>query len=73
MPPHSYPSSPLPPSPPIGKGNAEELLKAKLLDDFYSFQKREVKKEKLNDLRIRFEADKERIARMKTNRRFMPY
>ncbi|KAI9598265.1 ribosomal RNA-processing protein 7-domain-containing protein [Syncephalis fuscata] len=41
--------------------------------DFYRFQHREAKREKLLDLRRKFEQDKERIARMRTNRRFNPY
>ncbi|KAJ1033065.1 hypothetical protein NDA16_000344 [Ustilago loliicola] len=43
------------------------------LDDFYRFQLREKKREQLADLRAKFEADKEKVAKLKAGRRFKPY
>ena len=39
----------------------------------YRFQVREEKRERLADLRKKFEEDKARIARMKTQRKFKPF
>ncbi|KAG0340435.1 Ribosomal RNA-processing protein 7 [Podila humilis] len=47
--------------------------KKKELQDFYRFQMREAKRDKLVDLRRKFEEDKIRIEALKTNRRFKPY
>ncbi|RKP07016.1 ribosomal RNA-processing protein 7-domain-containing protein [Thamnocephalis sphaerospora] len=47
--------------------------KGKDVQDFYRFQQREAKREKLLELRRKFEEDKERIASMRANRRFRPY
>ncbi|CAI2176959.1 7771_t:CDS:2 [Funneliformis geosporum] len=47
--------------------------KNKELTDFYRFQMREVKRNKLIDLRKKFEEDKEKIAKLKASRRFKPY
>lgn len=43
------------------------------LEDFYRFQLREKKREQLADLRAKFEADKEKVAKLKAGRRFKPY
>ncbi|KAI8053915.1 ribosomal RNA-processing protein 7-domain-containing protein [Syncephalis plumigaleata] len=51
----------------------EKSVDSKEKVDFYRFQHREAKREKLLDLRRKFEQDKERIAKMRTNRRFKPY
>jgi len=40
--------------------------------DFYQFQIRESKKQKIIELREKFEEDKKRIERMKQERRFKP-
>ncbi|KAG0366831.1 ribosomal RNA-processing protein 7-domain-containing protein [Gamsiella multidivaricata] len=47
--------------------------KKKELQDFYRFQMREAKRDKLVDLRRKFEEDKLRIEALKVNRRFRPY
>ncbi|GBB91618.1 hypothetical protein RclHR1_00190031 [Rhizophagus clarus] len=47
--------------------------KNKELTDFYRFQMREAKRNKLIDLRKKFEEDKEKIAKLKAARRFKPY
>ncbi|KAG0203115.1 Ribosomal RNA-processing protein 7 [Mortierella sp. GBA30] len=47
--------------------------KKKELQDFYRFQMREAKRDKLVDLRRKFEEDKLRIEALKVNRRFKPY
>ncbi|KAF9103371.1 Ribosomal RNA-processing protein 7 [Mortierella sp. AM989] len=47
--------------------------KKKELQDFYRFQMREAKRDKLVDLRRKFEEDKIRIEALKVNRRFRPY
>ncbi|CAO3569166.1 unnamed protein product [Mortierella alpina] len=47
--------------------------KKKELQDFYRFQMREAKRDKLVDLRRKFEEDKMRIEALKVNRRFKPY
>jgi ribosomal RNA-processing protein 7 len=46
---------------------------AKELKNFYRFQVREEKRERLADLRKKFEEDKARIARMKAQRKFKPF
>lgn len=43
------------------------------LKNFYSHQKREEKREKLYELRQRFEEDKEKVAAMKEARKFKPF
>ena len=48
------------------KGNA-------VTPDFYHFQQHERKREQLVKLREQFEADKARIAKMRTERKFKPY
>ncbi|RIA90590.1 ribosomal RNA-processing protein 7-domain-containing protein [Glomus cerebriforme] len=47
--------------------------KNKEFTDFYRFQKREAKRNKIIDLRKKFEEDKEKIAKLKAARRFKPY
>ncbi|KAG0223677.1 ribosomal RNA-processing protein 7-domain-containing protein [Mortierella sp. GBAus27b] len=47
--------------------------KKKELQDFYRFQMREAKRDKLVELRRKFEEDKARIESLKVNRRFKPY
>ena len=41
--------------------------------DFYQFQKHERKREQLARLREQFEADKTRIAKMRSERKFRPF
>jgi len=50
----------------------EKSKKTAVLDDFYRFQRRENMRKQLADLRIRFEEDKKRIAKMRAQRRFRP-
>lgn len=50
-----------------------EKKKSVGLEDFYRFQFRERKREELAGLRKRFEADKEKVAKLKSGRRFKPY
>lgn len=59
----------------IAKSNFQENQKKKSagLQDFYRFQMREKKREQLADLRSKFEADKEKVAKLKAGRRFKPY
>ncbi|KAG0298259.1 Ribosomal RNA-processing protein 7 [Linnemannia gamsii] len=61
----------------ITAAKAEEVKnlkpKKKELQDFYRFQMREAKRDKLVDLRRKFEEDKLRIEALKVNRRFKPY
>ncbi|KAF9433751.1 Ribosomal RNA-processing protein 7 [Entomortierella beljakovae] len=47
--------------------------KKKELQDFYRFQMREAKRDKLVELRRKFEEDKLRIEALKVNKRFKPY
>ena len=47
--------------------------KKDVLNDFYSFQSRETKRDRLVKLREQFEDDKNRIAKMKAERKFKPY
>jgi ribosomal RNA-processing protein 7 len=44
-----------------------------VLDDFYTFQQRAGRIEQLAELRQQFEIDKQRIAKMKGDRRFKPF
>lgn len=52
----------------LKKAHDERTHKA----DFYKFQKRESKEQKLLELRKKFEEDKKRIAKMRQGRKFMP-
>ena len=45
----------------------------KELLNFYMFQQREQKRDKVADLRRKFEEDKKKIAMMKQERRFKPF
>ncbi|KAF9973792.1 Ribosomal RNA-processing protein 7 [Actinomortierella ambigua] len=47
--------------------------KKKELQDFYRFQMREAKRDKLVELRRKFEEDKQKIEHLKATRRFKPY
>lgn len=47
--------------------------KEQKLVDFYRFQKREAKKNALDELRKKFEQDKLKIQKLKDNRKFKPY
>ncbi|CAG8448546.1 2095_t:CDS:2 [Ambispora leptoticha] len=47
--------------------------KKRELTDFYRFQLRETKRNKLIELRKKFEQDKQKIAQLKAARRFTPY
>eukprot|EP01087_Luapelamoeba_hula_P015374 TRINITY_DN458_c0_g1_i1.p1 TRINITY_DN458_c0_g1~~TRINITY_DN458_c0_g1_i1.p1 ORF type:complete len:355 (-),score=103.54 TRINITY_DN458_c0_g1_i1:26-1090(-) len=47
--------------------------KPKTLDDFYRYQRRENRRKQLADLRIQFEEDKKRIAKMRLQRKFKPF
>ena len=42
-------------------------------DDFYRFQIKQSKMQHIEELRKKFEQDKQRIALMKANRKFRPY
>jgi len=55
-----------------GKGRLKKKKKD-VLGDFYSFQSRETKRDRLVKLREQFEDDKNRIAKMKVERKFKPY
>lgn len=57
---------------PKGAGGKKEK-KSKELQNFYRFQMREQKQNKLVDLRKKFEEDKARVAHMKANRSFKPF
>ncbi|KAJ1634597.1 ribosomal RNA-processing protein 7-domain-containing protein [Pavlovales sp. CCMP2436] len=55
-----------------GEQPTSKKNKGEGLTDFYHFQRHERKREHLVQLRQRFEQDKERIASMKSQRRFRP-
>ena len=59
----------------VAKHGFEENKNKKSTDlqDFYRFQLREKKRQQLADLRAAFEADKEKVAKLKAGRRFKPY
>jgi len=57
-----------------GAGNPKrKRSKKKELTDFYIWQKRETKRQRIADLRESFEDDKKRIAKLKAARRFKPF
>lgn len=56
-----------------GNSRSRGEKKPKELTNFYRFQMREEKKEALQSLREQFERDKERVARMKADRKFKPF
>ncbi|KAJ1677290.1 hypothetical protein EV182_006474, partial [Spiromyces aspiralis] len=51
----------------------EKQKKKKELTNFYRWQRREQKRDRLVELRKKFEEDKKRIAQLKMSRRFRPY
>ena len=53
-------------------GARKKKKKQKEMADFYHFQQHERKREGLMKLREQFEQDKERIARMRADRKFKP-
>lgn len=55
-----------------GDGGRRKKKKAKDMTDFYHFQQHERKREGLMKLREQFELDKQRIAKMRADRRFKP-
>lgn len=55
-----------------GDGARRKKKKAKEMHDFYHFQQHEKKREGLLKLREQFEADRERIAKMRAERKFKP-
>ncbi|KAK7205140.1 ribosomal RNA-processing protein 7-domain-containing protein [Myxozyma melibiosi] len=52
---------------------AKEKMKKKELKDFYRFQVRERKKERMNDLLMNFKKDQEKIVELKAKRKFKPF
>ena len=44
----------------------------KLRENFYRFQQREKRRGELYELKMRFEADKDRVAKLKASRKFRP-
>lgn len=56
-----------------GSSRSRGEKKAKELTNFYRFQMKEEKKETLQTLREQFEKDKERVARMRAERKFKPF
>ncbi|ELU16886.1 hypothetical protein CAPTEDRAFT_220399 [Capitella teleta] len=55
------------------KKKLKERNKEKELLNFYSFQIRETKKNRIDELRMKFEEDKKRIAEMRAERKFRPF
>jgi len=55
------------------KAVAERKRKKKELSNFYKFQMKEEKIKRIDDLRSKFEADKEKQLKMKQDRKFKPY
>lgn len=55
-----------------GKRHRQRKKKKELLN-FYQFQLRESKRQQIADLRRKFEEDKQKVAEMKSKRRFKPY
>lgn len=57
------------------EGDASRPAKKKRLelDDFYRFQRREVKRQELADLRAKFQADQEKVKKLKAGRSFKPF
>jgi ribosomal RNA-processing protein 7 len=55
------------------KSAEPEKKKKKELTDFYKFQVRDKRREELASLRRRFDADKNRVAEMKIQRKFKPF
>ncbi|CAD6986258.1 unnamed protein product [Tilletia controversa] len=55
------------------KGPPRKKSKSKDLEDFYRFQTREKNREKLAQLRAKFQEDKVKVAKLKESRKFKPY
>jgi len=55
------------------KKNEKKKKKEKELMNFYMFQQREQKRDKIADLRRKFEEDKKKIVQMRQQRRFKPF
>lgn len=53
--------------------NRNKHKKPAELSNFYRFQMRQDKQNKLEDLRIKFEKDRQKVAMLKTNRKFKPF
>jgi len=51
----------------------EKTNKAVNLEDFYKFQKREKRVQKMEELRRKFEEDKLKVERAKEGRKFKPF
>jgi len=58
---------------PAAVKRAKEKLKKKQKDNFYRFQMRKKKEDKLDELREKFKQDKIQIERMKKSRKFKPF
>jgi ribosomal RNA-processing protein 7 len=56
-----------------GPQNPRKKKKEKKLTNFYLFQQRESKREAVAELRRKFLKDKERVAQLRTRRRFRPF
>ncbi|KAK0533181.1 hypothetical protein OC835_003091, partial [Tilletia horrida] len=54
-------------------GPPKKKSKSKDLEDFYRFQTREKNREKLAQLRAKFQEDKLKVAKLKESRKFKPY
>ncbi|KAE8227086.1 hypothetical protein CF319_g406 [Tilletia indica] len=54
-------------------GPPKKKSKSKDLEDFYRFQTREKNREKLAQLRAKFQDDKLKVAKLKESRKFKPY
>jgi ribosomal RNA-processing protein 7 len=52
---------------------AEKKRKRKELDNFYKFQMRDAKLARIDDLKNRFESDKQKQIKMKQDRKFKPF
>jgi hypothetical protein len=52
------------------KVRAQKALRDRVLEDFYKFHALEVRQEELARLRMRFQLDRQRVERMKQNRKF---
>lgn len=51
----------------------EKKNRAVNLEDFYKFQKREKRKQKMDEMRRKFEEDKIKVERAKEGRKFKPF
>lgn len=55
------------------KAAAEKKRKRKELDNFYKFQMKDAKLKRIEDLKSKFETDKQKQIKMKQDRKFKPY